>query len=390
MSDHSSYTSIRLRVRLTTAQDRLFHQYANARCEVWNWALQRRREHYLATKETLSKNQLEKELLRYKQTEGKQWLGELQSQAVRQPIKDLDDAFKRFFNGLKGKGPKSGFPKFKSKRRFPRGFCFPDARSVRIDGDRLVIGGTRIKLLSPRKLEGIIKSVRFVQEPTGKWYVCLSIQKAANTSSLAPLDKGRCIGIDIGHGECNYLVLSNGVTINAPRPMLRASKLLAKRQKQLSRKKKGSRRRDIARKKVAKIHARVANQRKAFIHELTSKLVKENDIICVEGHSIKRQQDQGGGRAKAVTDSGHGLFRLMLEYKCKTAGKHLIILDEFEPTSQICSACGFRWGRLELTVRDIICPRCETQHSRDLNSAIYIRDEGWRQLIEPATTLRAG
>ena len=175
-------------------------------------------------------------------------------------------------------------------------------------------------------------------------------------------------GIDLGLKH--FAVLSDGRKITAPRFLRRAEKHLRRRQRDLSRKQEGSRNRDKARIKVARAHARVADARRDFHHQLSTALIREHQAVAVENLAVR-----GLARtrmAKSVHDAGWSGFVGMLEYKARRYGRTFIRIGRFEPTSQVCSACGARDGPKPLHVRQWTCPACGARLDRDINAAVNV------------------
>jgi putative transposase len=189
-------------------------------------------------------------------------------------------------------------------------------------------------------------------------------------------DPERTVGIDLGLKEA--LVPSAGPRIPAPRFYRRGERTLRRAQRVFARRAKGSRNRAKARAKVARVHQRVANQRADFLHKITTPLIKTHDAVCTEDLSVK-----GLARtklAKSVLDASMGTLRWQLEYKGQWYGTHVVAVDRFFPSTQLCHDCGFKNEHLSLADRMWVCPHCGVLHDRDLNAALNIRDEGLRLL----------
>jgi putative transposase len=191
---------------------------------------------------------------------------------------------------------------------------------------------------------------------------------------IAPLAQtSKAVGIDLGLKS--FLITSDGESITHPKSYARDEKKLAKAQRQHARKKKGSKNREKARKKVAKWHARRADTRRDFQHQVSIKLIRENQVICLETLNVKGML-QNHCLAKAISDVGWGGFMRQLEYKAKWYARTFIKIDRWYPSSKTCSACGHVLDSLTLDVREWACPQCGVCHDRDVNAACNILTVG--------------
>jgi putative transposase len=207
------------------------------------------------------------------------------------------------------------------------------------------------------------------QDSAGRWFVSMLCEDAS-VRPLPALDAA--VGIDAG--ITTLVTLSTGEKITNPRHERRDRTRLAKAQRVLAKKEKGSRNRDKARIKVAKVHARIADRRRDFLHQLTTRLVRENQTIVIEDLTV-RNMVKNKSLARAISDAAWTDMRSMLEYKCTWYGRNLVAIDRWFPSTKLCSACGTVQDKLPLNVREWTC-RCGATHDRDVNAACNILAAG--------------
>jgi putative transposase len=303
------------------------------------------------------------------------WLGEVSSVILQQALRDVEAAYRNFFASLKGerKGPGVGAPRFKSRKDARQSIRFTANARWKITGQgRLLlpkIGEVRVKW--SRVLPAVPSSVTVILDSAGRYFASFVIDTDPDTDRARwdEPEPGSTIGIDLG--LTHFAVLSDGTKIDSPRFLPRAEKKLKKAQRELSRKQKGSKNRAKARLRVARIHAQVADARKEFHHQLSTRLIRENQAVAVEDLAVS-----GLARtrlAKSVHDAGWTQFVTMLDYKAQRYGRTFVKVGRFEPTSQVCSACGHRDGPKRLDVREWTCPACGTRHDRDVNAAKNVK-----------------
>ncbi|MFD6190240.1 RNA-guided endonuclease InsQ/TnpB family protein [Streptomyces sp. NPDC060275] len=308
-----------------------------------------------------------------KQTAERAWLSEVSAVVLQQSLRDAETAYRTFFASLQGtrKGPKVGAPRFKSRKDARQSVRFTaNARWSVTGSGRLClpkIGAVKVKW--SRTLPATPTSVTVIKDAAGRYFASFVVDTdpAADQARMPETDS--TVGIDLG--LTHFAVLSDGAKIDSPRFLRRAEKKLKKAQRELSRKQKGSKNRAKARLKVARAHAKVADARREFHHQLSTKLISENQGIAVEDLSVK-----GLARtrlAKSVHDAGWSSFVGMLAYKAQRYGRTLVKVDRFEPTSQTCSTCGTVDGPKPLHVREWTCAACGTVHDRDHNAAINVK-----------------
>jgi putative transposase len=301
-----------------------------------------------------------------KLTEERAWLGEVSAVVLQQSLRDLDAAYRNFFDGLKGKRPRMGTPRFKFRKDNRQAVRFTaNARwKITTGGDLSLpkIGDVRVKW--SRNLPSVPSTVTVIKDAAGRYFASFVVESEPVT--LAESDQA--VGIDLGLGH--FAVLSDGTKIDAPRFLRRAEKKLKRAQQALSRKAKGSNNRDKARAKVARAHAQVADARREFHHQLSTRLIRDNQAVAVEDLAVK-----GLARtrlAKSVHDAGWSAFVTMLEYKAAKFGRSFHRIGRFEPTSQVCSQCGVKDGPKPLHIRVWECGACGAVLDRDINAAVNV------------------
>lgn len=339
---------------------------------VYNKYLARRIEEYELNERTLNCNACSAELTQLKRE--LTWLREPDASALQSSLKDLDKAYQNFFRGLKS-GDKIGFPKFKNKKSSKKSYQIKQVdNTIRVCNNRIrlaKLGFVKCKL--SREVEGRILSATISQSASGEYFVSL----CCTDVEMEPLPKtGKSLGIDLGIKD--FLVTSDGIKIPNPKMFKQSEKKLAKLQRQLSRKTIGSNNRNKARIKVARQHELITNQRRDFLQKLSTELIRDYDLVCLEDLQIQNMV-KNRKLSKAISDVGWGEFVRELEYKALWYGKTVQKIDKFFPSSQMCSSCGaVNKDVKDLKVRQWNCSKCNTIHDRDINAATNILNEGTR------------
>ncbi len=359
----------RFQMQPTASQEAGMIRLAGARRFVYNWALERRKTTYAETGETLAAKQLSLELTVLKQQPETSWLRGADSQLLQQALRDLDRAFVNFFQR------RSRYPRFKSRKRDPLRFRIP--QRVRLKQGKVYVpkvGWVRVR--QSQEVTETLKSATFKQDATGKWYVTLTVEFQGPNTPLTPLDPERVVGIDLGLST--FATLSDGEEVPIPRFYRRAERKLRRTQRSLSRKQMGSRNRGKARKRVARVHRKIACQRNDFVHQVTHRLIQQYEGFCIEDLNNRALARTKLG--KSILDAAFGEFRRQMTYKSLWYRKGLAVVDRFYPSTKRCGGCGTLNHDLTLSDRHWICPSCGAEHSRDLNAARNLREEGLKQL----------
>ncbi len=306
--------------------------------------------------------------------EQKPFLKRVSSVVLQQATRQLDTAWKNKARGL------AGVPRFKSRHRSKQSATFA-SNAFSIQDGKLFLGkmdtflrdefgipknkqsASLIEVRWSRALPSQPKSCTVSKDAAGRYFVSFTVEVTPHRKLCTPL---QTVGIDLGLTD--FAVLSNGDKIQSPKPLAKALKKLKRLQRSLSRKQKGSQNRDKARQRLARQHARVREIRHDFLHKLSTQLVHENQGIGVESLAIKEMMSDPR-LARHIGDASWGSFVRMLEYKSEWYGTQFRKVDRYFASTQLCSTCQHKVGKLELSIRTWTCPCCNTSHDRDVNAA---------------------
>lgn len=287
---------------------------------------------------------------------------EVGSEVLQEVVERLDKAYKDFFRRVKNGNGKAGFPRFKGRNRYDS-FTLKKAGWKLNDKYLTIRNIGTFKLRLSRPIEGDIKTITICREATGKWYVCFSCN---NVPERRLPESGKVVGIDVGIKS--FLVDSEGNKVENPAYFRKSERLLKRRQRTLCRRAKDSRGRHKARVLVAKAHEKVKNQRGDFLHKVANEYIKDYGILIFEDLNIKGMV-RNHHLAKSIMDAGWGMFIGLVEYKAVEAGRKLIRIPRFTPSSKTCSECGAINQDLTLNDRQWVCQSCGVLHDRDYNAA---------------------
>jgi putative transposase len=362
---------LKYRLYPINSQKELIAKHIGSSRFVYNLALETKNTAYLGSKHNFSPFDLIKQLPELKKE--CEWLKEVNSQSLQQSIQNMDIAFKKFFKG-------AGFPKFKSKHRGKQSFSIP--QNVIVENNLLIIPKFKegIDIVLHREIKGILKSATISVTPTGKYFVSILVDTNTEMPIKAPIMKSTTIGVDLGIKS--FLVTSNSDVIENSKHLRKAQSKLKYTQRKYS-KNKGKR----TKHRLALLHEKVVNKRKDFLHKTSTKLIRENQTICLEDLAVSNMV-KNRCLAQAINDVSWSTFVTMLGYKADWYGKNILRIGRFAPSSKTCNCCGHINKELTLKDREWTCPKCNSVLDRDVNAAINIKSFALKNNLSGEHTLK--
>ena len=350
----------RFRIYPNASQKELLAKHFGCTRFVYNYFLNQRQKQYKEKGESDNYYAQAKVLTELKKQEANSWLKEVNSQTLQFALRNLETAYTNFFQ------KRAKFPNYHSKKG-KNTFTVPQFATIENGKLWLPKFKSGISIRLHREIKGKLGKVSLTKTPTGKYFVSVFTTEEYNT----PIEHtGKSIGVDLGLKD--LLITSDGEVFKNNRYTKRYERKLAKAQKHLSRKKKGSSEYENQRLKVARLHEKISNSRADYLHKCSISLVRRYDTICIEDLNVKGME-RNHHLAKSVTDASWGSFVSMLTYKAQWNNKKVVKINRYFPSSQTCNVCGYvNKQTKDLSVRDWECPVCHTHHNRDVNAAINI------------------
>ena len=380
--------SHRFRLYPTREQEVLLAKHFGSVRFVYNWALDYSTRQYAQSKKHLGWMGIASSNDFRQLKVDNPWLYEVGATTLQNTIAHLDKAYQRFFKH------QGGFPRYKSKYDNRQSFEVPSGLKLDFRHGKIQIPkflnrkneDNRLKCVFSKKVrKGRIGTATISKNACGQYFISFIVHTQEVERPTVPdsgITSDNSIGIDFGLKH--FLTFDNGTKIDSPEYFRQSLDKLAREQRKLSKKQKGSRNREKQRLKVARCHNHISNQRENFLHNLTTQLADENQVkaICMEDLNLKGIMKRWG---RKVSDLSYYTFTTMLEYKLKRRGKRLLKIGRFQPSTQICSNCGHR-RHMNLDDRTYVCPECGMAMDRDVNAAKNIKSFALRDILKISNT----
>jgi len=385
--------SYKYRIYPNKTQIQLLSRFFGSKRFVWNTCLAWRSNIYKEYFESVTGIDFSRELTELKKLESYRWLKDTPTTVYSQALRDQDAAFRKFFK------EGAGYPRFKSRHQLQSIRFQLDQRVIVKNykaGELLKIPGLgQIKVRWTRVPEGLPKMVTVSKDSAGRYFVSMAVEEAIQSLPAV----GKTVGIDLGVNQ--VMTLSDGAQFVNPRHLLKKKVQLKCLQQRLARQQKGSNRRLKTKFRIAKLHTRIADERHAYIHQITRRMINDNQVIMIEDLNVSglsrsskgtldnpgKKVKQKSGLNRSILDVSFGEITRQLDYKSDWYGRTLIKVDRFFPSSKLCSTpgCDYKAEKLTLKIRTWTCPQCGVVHDRDINAAKNIEIEGLTQLAPVGT-----
>lgn len=348
----------RFRFYPTTKQEMILARTFGCARFAYNHMLRLRSDAWMQRQERIGYHESSAALTALKKQADYDWLNEVSSVPVQQALRHLQTAFANFF------AKRARYPQF--KRKDGKQSAEYTTSAFKWDGKALKLAkmAEPLDICWSRQIPKAAKvtTVTVSKDTAGRYFVSLLCDDAV----VAKADAPNKIGIDLGLSH--FAILSSGEKVAAPNTFRKNEAKLAKLQRRLAKKQKGSNRRTKAKLKVARLHAKITDSRRDFLHKLSTRLINENQVIAVESLSVSNMQ-KNRCLAKSISDASWAEFVRQLEYKASWYGRELIGIDKWYPSSKRCSDCGYTMPKMPLKIRQWACPECGVIHDRDINAA---------------------
>ncbi len=348
----------RFRLYPTPEQEQHLAQTFGCARFAYNHMLRLRTDAWFSRRERIGYHETSAALTQLKKDPEFAWLNEVSSVPVQQALRHLQTAFANFF------AKRAKYPTF--KRKDGQQSAEYTTSAFKWDGKVLKLAkmdkplDVRFSRTIPRAAK--VTTITVSKDAAGRYFVSMLCDDTVQPKAEV---EGK-VGVDLG--LTHFAILSTGEKIAAPNTFRKNEEKLAKLQRRLAKKTKGSANRKKARLKVAKLHAKIADSRKDFLHKLSTRLVNENQVIAIETLAVSNMQ-KNRHLAKSISDAGWAEFVRQLKYKSLWYGRELVGIDRWYPSSKRCSDCGHTVAKMPLSVREWTCPECGTIHDRDVNAA---------------------
>jgi putative transposase len=368
--------AMKYRIYPNKTQIQLIEKHFGSTRFLYNYFLDFRQKEYAKGNKKVGYIITQAELTKLKQLEEYIWLNECGSQSLQMALRDLDSAYIRFFK------KQGGYPKFKSKKHTTQSFTAP--QNIKVANNRVYIpkftkDGIKTKFHREIPKEAVLKQAT-ISRQNNQYFISILID---DTLSIPKPTKAKnAVGLDMGMTD--LIITSDGKKYENKKYFVKSQNTLKKLQRRHSKKKKGSNNRHKAKLKVQKLHTKISNQRKGTLHKISNEITNQYDIICLETLNVKGMI-KNRRLAKGIADVAWSEFMRQLEYKAQWKGKTVLKIDQWFPSSQICSNCGASSGKKELNIRKWECSECDTRHDRDINASFNIKNYGLGQIDQRNT-----